>query len=125
MCGLLTHAVGAGPRIGRRAPVLARRDRADKRTFIIVVRPSPSRPPAMYAPHDLALAAQGGGPAGYNACEVLRSEGFRGTLILVSKEPHLPIDRVRLSKGLKVGAPTHPRTQASVCVRVCTVHVCM
>ena len=63
------------------------------------VRVSPARPAGRGAS---VPTAQGGGPAGLNACETLRHEGFKGRIVLVTKEPHLPIDRVRLSKGLKV-----------------------
>ena len=49
---------------------------------------------------------QGGGPAGFAACETLRNEGYKGSIVLVSKEPHVPIDRVKLSKALAVRPPT-------------------
>ncbi|KAI8850245.1 hypothetical protein BC829DRAFT_442289 [Chytridium lagenaria] len=46
----------------------------------------------------------GGGAGGLIASEALRQEGFTGRIILVSREPYLPIDRPKLSKALKVDA---------------------
>lgn len=40
----------------------------------------------------------GGGAAGFAAVERLRREGYAGELVLVSSEPHPPIDRTQLSK---------------------------
>ncbi|GAA5897109.1 uncharacterized protein JCM6883_006583 [Sporobolomyces salmoneus] len=42
----------------------------------------------------------GGGPGAAHAVEGLREEGFKGTIKVVSKEPHLPIDRTKISKAL-------------------------
>ena len=42
----------------------------------------------------------GGGIAGESAAEVLRDEGFGGRLVLISKEPHAPYDRTKLSKEI-------------------------
>ena len=41
----------------------------------------------------------GGGIAGANAAETLRQEGYTGRLVMISKEPYLPYDRTKLSKG--------------------------
>ncbi|KAI8805002.1 hypothetical protein BJ742DRAFT_822322 [Cladochytrium replicatum] len=46
----------------------------------------------------------GGGAAGLVSVESLRQEGFTGRIVLVSREPYLPIDRPKLSKGLKIDA---------------------
>jgi len=40
------------------------------------------------------------------AVETLREEGFAGKITLISKEPHVPIDRIKLSKSVKVGGCT-------------------
>lgn len=52
----------------------------DKRTFLIV----------------------GGGPASVVAAETLRQEGFKGRVILATRENVLPYDRPKLSKALNV-----------------------
>ncbi|KAJ3117868.1 hypothetical protein HDU96_005245 [Phlyctochytrium bullatum] len=44
----------------------------------------------------------GGGAGGLVASEALRQEGFTGRVILISREPYLPIDRPKLSKALKI-----------------------
>ncbi|GAA5823983.1 hypothetical protein JCM11251_003368 [Rhodosporidiobolus azoricus] len=42
----------------------------------------------------------GGGPGAAHAIEALRDEGYAGKITVVSKEPHLPIDRTKISKAL-------------------------
>ncbi|TPX31726.1 hypothetical protein SmJEL517_g05032 [Synchytrium microbalum] len=46
----------------------------------------------------------GGGEGGAVCAESLRRYGFNGKVIVLSKEPYLPIDRPKLSKGLGVDA---------------------
>lgn len=40
----------------------------------------------------------GGGPSGATCAESLRSEGFKGRITVIAKEPHLPYDRIKVSK---------------------------
>ncbi|CAH1801502.1 unnamed protein product [Owenia fusiformis] len=41
----------------------------------------------------------GGGPASVVCAETIRQEGFRGKVVIATKEPHLPYDRTKLSKA--------------------------
>jgi len=50
------------------------------------------------------LIIVGAGHAGGRAALTLRGEGYRGRLILIGDEPHLPYERPPLSKGLLQGS---------------------
>jgi NADPH-dependent 2,4-dienoyl-CoA reductase/sulfur reductase-like enzyme/nitrite reductase/ring-hydroxylating ferredoxin subunit len=66
----------------RRTPALARRDPAsDLRRFVII----------------------GGGAAGYAAAQTLREDGFRGQVVLITREDRAPYDRPNLSKDYLQG----------------------
>jgi apoptosis-inducing factor 3 len=65
----------------RRTPTMVRRDPADGRTFVIL----------------------GAGAAGNAAAETLRQDGFKGRIVMITAEPHLPYDRPNLSKGYLSG----------------------
>ena len=66
----------------RRTPPMAPRDaRQDERAFVIL----------------------GGGAAGYMAAQTLREEGFRGRVLMVTREDRFPYDRPNLSKDYLQG----------------------
>ena len=46
----------------------------------------------------------GGGAGGIMTAEHLRTFGYTGKIMIISREAYLPIDRPKLSKGLKVDA---------------------
>ncbi|MET0626391.1 MAG: FAD-dependent oxidoreductase [Pyrinomonadaceae bacterium] len=68
----------AGDRV---PPRMSRRDGADARLFVIL----------------------GAGAAGYAAAQTLREDGFRGRVVLVTREDHAPYDRPNLSKDYLQG----------------------
>ncbi len=66
----------------RRTPTMSKRDLSiDKRLFVIL----------------------GGGAAGYMAAQTLREDGFRGRILIVTRENRLPYDRPNLSKDYLFG----------------------
>ncbi|KAI8913491.1 hypothetical protein EDD86DRAFT_231820 [Gorgonomyces haynaldii] len=46
----------------------------------------------------------GGGAGGLLCAESLRTEGYPGKIVILSREPYLPVDRPKLSKSIKVDA---------------------
>jgi len=65
----------------RRTPSLENRDAKDERLFAIL----------------------GGGAAGYMAAQTLREDGFTGSIVMITREDHLPYDRPNLSKDYLQG----------------------
>jgi NADPH-dependent 2,4-dienoyl-CoA reductase/sulfur reductase-like enzyme len=49
---------------------------------------------------DNGVVVVGGGSGGLGAIEGLRAGGYSGKITVISSEPHLPIDRTKLSKAL-------------------------
>lgn len=63
---------------------MAKRDKNDKRNFVII----------------------GGGPAGLNCAETLRQSGYTGKITVISREEALPYDRTLITKALAMGDAT-------------------
>ena len=51
------------------------------------------------------FAVIGGGAAAAAAVEALRQEGYRGRIVMISQEDHIPYDRPNCSKGYLAGDP--------------------
>ncbi|KAM5181822.1 apoptosis-inducing factor 3-like [Mantella aurantiaca] len=50
------------------------------------------------------VAIIGAGPAALVCAETLRQEGYRGKIVMVTREKHLPYDRTKLSKAMNAKA---------------------
>jgi NADPH-dependent 2,4-dienoyl-CoA reductase/sulfur reductase-like enzyme/nitrite reductase/ring-hydroxylating ferredoxin subunit len=61
--------------------------------------PAEPSPPASHTADTRVFVIVGAGAAGTAAAELLRAEGFRGRIVLLSDEPTLPYDRTLLSKS--------------------------
>ncbi|MDR0246188.1 MAG: FAD-dependent oxidoreductase [Burkholderia sp.] len=53
--------------------------------------------------HDRVMAIVGAGHAGGRAAQVLRESGWRGRIVMIGAEAHLPYERPPLSKGVLTG----------------------
>lgn len=65
----------------RKTPPTAKRDAKDERLFVIL----------------------GGGAAGFMAAQTLREDGFKGRVVMITRENRLPYDRPNLSKDYLQG----------------------
>jgi NADPH-dependent 2,4-dienoyl-CoA reductase/sulfur reductase-like enzyme/nitrite reductase/ring-hydroxylating ferredoxin subunit len=64
-------------------------------------RQKPKRDQAARAPEKIVIV--GGGAAGFAAVEMLRREGYNGSLVMLSSDAALPCDRPNLSKDYLAG----------------------
>ncbi len=74
----------------------------DDEVFVFVPSDAPEHPlPAMArkGEDDRRFVIVGAGAAGWRAAETLRREGFQGEVVVLSDEPHGPLDRIDLSKS--------------------------
>jgi apoptosis-inducing factor 3 len=62
---------------------------------------APAPAPIAAAPESILII--GGGAAGSAAADMIRREGYQGTLTIVSADPDLPVDRPNLSKDYLAG----------------------
>ncbi len=80
--------------------------RVEQRDGIVRVRekrePAP-RPPGLAADLPASIVIVGGGAAGNAAAEMLRREGYAGSITMLSADESLPCDRPNLSKGFLAG----------------------
>ncbi|KZP31859.1 FAD/NAD(P)-binding domain-containing protein [Athelia psychrophila] len=71
-------------------------------------KPNMARPPGLVEASSEKAGAGvvivGGGSAAFHAVESLREHGYAGAITLLSREPHAPIDRTKLSKALVTDA---------------------
>src|SRR5207244_1922514 len=83
-------------------------ERRDGRVFVTKeldlgdgATPLPGRAPAASAP--TAIVIVGGGAAGDAAAEMLRREGYGGSITMITADESLPYDRPNLSKDYLAG----------------------
>ena len=77
-------------------------EQRDGRVFVTTKRDVP--PPAPAKTPVASVGIVGAGPAGNAAAEMLRSEGFAGSVTMIGAEETLPIDRPNLSKDYLAGS---------------------
>lgn len=95
-------------------PVFPTRVAEDGRIFVTLPAATkesdklPTREVPRYCPADSGDLRQfvilGSGPAAQAAVETLRTEGFGGQIVVVSREKYAPYDRTKLSKNLSTSA---------------------
>ncbi len=76
-------------------------EQRDGRLFVTTKRDIPPPPRVQAAVTSVGIV--GAGPAGNAAAEMLRREGFAGTITMIGAEETLPIDRPNLSKDYLAG----------------------
>ncbi|HEX9458937.1 MAG TPA: FAD-dependent oxidoreductase [Thermoanaerobaculia bacterium] len=76
-------------------------EQRDGRVFVTTKRDIP--PPAQAKTPLASVGIVGAGPAGNAAAEMLRREGFAGTITMIGAEETVPIDRPNLSKEYLAG----------------------
>src|SRR6478735_3142904 len=92
-----------------RAPALSpiavwRVEQKDDRIFVREKReqPKPLAKGVTEAPGRIVIV--GGGAAGFAAAEMLRRQGYRGSIVMLSAEAAAPVDRPNLSKDYLAGS---------------------
>jgi NADPH-dependent 2,4-dienoyl-CoA reductase/sulfur reductase-like enzyme/nitrite reductase/ring-hydroxylating ferredoxin subunit len=76
-------------------------DRIFVREKLPAARPTPASTSARQVPSSIVIV--GGGAAGVAAAEMLRREGYDGTLTMISADADPPVDRPNLSKDFLAG----------------------
>lgn len=73
----------------------------DGKAFAVRPLPLPTPPKVQGAPRRIVIV--GGGAAGFAAAEMLRRQGFDGSLVMLSDDDAPPVDRPNLSKDYLAG----------------------
>jgi NADPH-dependent 2,4-dienoyl-CoA reductase/sulfur reductase-like enzyme/nitrite reductase/ring-hydroxylating ferredoxin subunit len=76
-------------------------EQRDGALYVLSKKQLPGRTAAGKHPRSVVIV--GGGAAGYAAAEMLRRDGYQGTLTILSAEPSGPVDRPNLSKDYLAG----------------------
>src|SRR5713101_7119503 len=76
-------------------------ERRQDKLFVLSKKDVPSKPPTGADLKQVVIV--GGGAAGHAAAEMLRREGYRGTLVMLSADASPPVDRPNLSKDYRAG----------------------
>jgi NADPH-dependent 2,4-dienoyl-CoA reductase/sulfur reductase-like enzyme/nitrite reductase/ring-hydroxylating ferredoxin subunit len=80
-------------------------EQRDGKIFVQTKKPAPKSPrikPAGTAPEKIVIV--GGGAAGFAAAEMLRRQGYRGSIAMLSDDDAPPVDRPNLSKDYLAGS---------------------
>jgi NADPH-dependent 2,4-dienoyl-CoA reductase/sulfur reductase-like enzyme/nitrite reductase/ring-hydroxylating ferredoxin subunit len=76
-------------------------ERRQDKLFVLSKKEAPPKPPVRADLTQVVIV--GGGAAGHAAAEMLRREGYRGKLLMLSAESSPPVDRPNLSKDYLAG----------------------
>ena len=76
----------------------------DNKIFVAGKRPATAAKPRPVSGAPERIVLVGGGAAGFAAADMLRREGYQGSIVMLSHEDAAPVDRTNLSKDYLSGA---------------------